>query len=139
MFMYFVVSNRSGESKTAIGSMEVTEKETIIGRGDEGLQLNSRSCSRRHAAISVKNGQVVLRDLESRNGVFLNGKKVKQAILEAGNLLHIGSFDIRILNIAQSGRVSSQVQPKTDLAAFNTWPENFRCLPKSSQQVFKKY
>jgi len=69
------------------------EKETVIGR-EEGVQIQifSREVSRRHLLIRRDSGEFSCLDLESRNGVFLNGIKIHSASLKDGDNLQLGDL-----------------------------------------------
>lgn len=59
--------------------------------------LPDRDVSRQHAAIfATREGNWVVKDLESANGTHLNGKLIRQAPLKSGDGLRIGSFAIEI-------------------------------------------
>ena len=63
-----------------------------IGRGsDRAVHIDDRACSRHHAEIQRLGGRWILRDLESANGTWLNGKRVVEASLEDGDELRIGA------------------------------------------------
>ena len=47
--------------------------EVVVGRTEGALQIASAAVSRRHLLIARKGGDVVVRDLESRNGTLLRG------------------------------------------------------------------
>ena len=67
-----------------------------IGR-DRTLQLvlEDPEVSRRHARLETQNGTVFLRDLESSNGTFLNGRKLEHTIeLREGDEIDIGATRI---------------------------------------------
>ena len=52
--------------------------EFLIGRGEEcHLRPRSDAISRRHCVIAVSDKQVVLRDLGSKNGSYVNGQRVE--------------------------------------------------------------
>jgi len=64
---------------------------TIIGRrGDCDLRVPSMTVSRRHCQINNDNGTLRIRDLGSRNGTVINGRRIQQAELKAGDELKIG-------------------------------------------------
>ena len=65
----------------------------IIGR-EAGcdLVLSDLSVSRRHAELATDpSGTLVIRDLGSRNGVFVNGARVAEARLAAGDMVGVGA------------------------------------------------
>ncbi|MGE5664207.1 MAG: sigma 54-interacting transcriptional regulator, partial [Deltaproteobacteria bacterium] len=76
--------------------------ETRIGRGaDADLLLPDPSVSRLHARIFRVGEQYFLADA-SRNGTYLDGKRVTQAALEGGQTFRIGPYQIHFLREKQS-------------------------------------
>jgi pSer/pThr/pTyr-binding forkhead associated (FHA) protein len=72
----------------------------VIGR-DAACQLRARSdlISRRHCEIAIENGEVVARDMGSRNGTYVNGERIEgNCQLNVGDHLRVGrlEFEIRI-------------------------------------------
>ena len=64
----------------------------------------SKDVSRRHARISNKNGEVVIQDLASSNGTFLNGKRLESYLTEPlnnGDVLQLGATQIEVRILAQ--------------------------------------
>ena len=55
-----------------------------------GNELDARRVSKRHACIQVSDKGVILRDLNSTNGTFINGEKVTEAVLKPGQTLRLG-------------------------------------------------
>ena len=70
----------------------------VIGRSDEcNLRANSDAISRKHCAISLKNEDVIVRDLGSRNGTYLNGEKVDNpTAMEMGDQLRVGPLEFLV-------------------------------------------
>jgi pSer/pThr/pTyr-binding forkhead associated (FHA) protein len=65
--------------------------ETVIGRAiDVHLSIDSRLLSRRHVAITRAGQEYRATDLDSANGMYLNGVKVHSAILHGGDTLQFG-------------------------------------------------
>ena len=68
----------------------------VIGRDPEcDLFLNNMTVSRRHAIIEKDGDQLVLKDLSSLNGTWIDGKVTDQAVLTDGTLVQIGTFSMR--------------------------------------------
>lgn len=63
----------------------------VVGReASSDLVLQEEGVSRQHAKFSVSPGLVEVRDLNSTNGTFVNGRKVPQAELRPGDKVLIG-------------------------------------------------
>src|SRR5688572_28580389 len=67
--------------------------EILIGRGTEAdLPLSERAASRRHATLTVTDGQVQITDLGSMNGTHVNGERLEgQRPLLSGDTVTIGA------------------------------------------------
>jgi ABC transport system ATP-binding/permease protein len=81
----------------------------ILGREPESMfHLPHPAVSRRHAAIAVHDGQVILSDLDSANGTFLNGKRLaRSAALKPGDWIDVGPYSLVFDGRALSGRTRS--------------------------------
>ena len=65
----------------------------------------------RHHAIIVPNGPIwVIVDLNSTNGILVNGKKVRQQVLTNGDEITVGRFDL----VFQGGPSGEPAQPPDD-------------------------
>jgi len=90
--------------------LELTEGEFAVGRNAScQLSLDDPLVSRRHAVLRVTIDAVTVEDLESRNGVIVNGKRIlgKQD-LAAGDRITIGGQELTLLHGKESG-----AQPST--------------------------
>ncbi len=87
--MDFALIRLQSDGKTA--SAPITREHTLIGR-QTGCQLRIRSVevSRKHAEIRFEETTPVIKDLGSSNGTYVNGVKVIEKRLEAGDLVAIG-------------------------------------------------
>src|SRR5687767_12476452 len=75
--------------KTSV--FEIEGKELILGRGlDAGLVLEDGHASRRHACITCNSGVCAIRDLNSGNGLYVNGERVREKVLVDGDVIQIG-------------------------------------------------
>jgi chromosome segregation ATPase len=79
------------------GTTHVLGRRTRIGRapGCE-IQIDSSSVSRHHALILVGMREVIVEDLNSTNGVLVNGRKVARQLLSDGDQLTIGEAQFRL-------------------------------------------
>jgi pSer/pThr/pTyr-binding forkhead associated (FHA) protein len=73
---------------------ELYATEMVVGRAiDADLPINSTDISRRHVIVKRNaSNQYTLMDLESRNGVYINGVKIHSAILHDGDSVQLGSL-----------------------------------------------
>jgi len=78
----------------------VLKSSTLIGRGQDcSLKIASSKVSRRHCLITLRDSQVLVRDLGSANGTFLNGKQIppkKNVRVPPGTKLSIGPAEFVI-------------------------------------------
>lgn len=83
----------------------------VIGRGLEvDLAVSDELISRRHAEITEQNGRLMVRDLGSRNGTFVNNRRIDLATLEPEQLLTLGTITFRALyQVDESGNGTVQV------------------------------
>src|SRR5688572_12047040 len=66
-----------------------------IGRSeDNDFQINHASVSTHHCEVVVSSAGVLLKDLGSTNGTFVNGAPVREATLESGQHVQLGSVDM---------------------------------------------
>ncbi len=66
--------------------------ETILGRGTQAsVRLSDDGISRRHARIVRSKGQLVVEDLGSANGTFVNDEPVMSQVLKEGDKIRLGS------------------------------------------------
>ena len=75
-----------------------TEREIVIGRGGElDIVLVEDMVSRKHAKITTQQGKIVIQDLGSTNGTFVNGEKIKRARLKEGDRVLIGTSILKLI------------------------------------------
>jgi putative nucleotidyltransferase with HDIG domain len=80
-----------------------------VGRvGQCEIQVDDQSVSRRHCAITVRDGELAITDLESANGTFLNEREIKSATARPGDLLRVGST---VLEFRDPAKIRPAVAP----------------------------
>src|SRR5438552_1129853 len=73
--------------------VEVTRPDLVVGRHSQAdVRLPLPDVSRRHCRLVYADGNWDVSDLNSLNGVFLNGERVRQATLRHDDELRIGGF-----------------------------------------------
>ncbi len=69
-----------------------------VGRGEScDIVLQDPTISHRHLLITVLFDECLVEDLGSKNGTWLDGKRIERARLRAGQVLKIGLFTLRFL------------------------------------------
>jgi pSer/pThr/pTyr-binding forkhead associated (FHA) protein len=98
-------------------------REVTLGRSpDCSMQLPSAGASRRHATVSWQGERVVLRDLGSTNGTYLNGELVVgDATLESGDRITIGGVEIRFCCV-EAGTAVTQASDEQTRTVVSFWP-----------------
>ena len=90
--------------------------------------------SRRHAKISVEDGDIFLEDLGSTNGSFVNGEKITRTKLAEGDRILIGTSIIKV--VASDGSASVQdAKAKMDAAASSARPSAVSTMTGSIAEV----
>jgi pSer/pThr/pTyr-binding forkhead associated (FHA) protein len=85
---------------------EIRTGELTIGRDDNcDLPIKDAKVSRKHAVVEVReDGQTILRDLQSRNGTYVNGRPVSSAVLAGGEHLRFGDTVVLSRNLDPAHR-----------------------------------
>ena len=78
-------------------TFDLNVERTTVGRVEENtFQIADPSVSSRHAEILLRGSEVLIRDLNSTNGTFLNGEKISEAVLKPGQTLRFGQVELKI-------------------------------------------
>ena len=92
----------------------------MIGRADDcHLKPRSELISRYHCAILTDDGYVAVRDLGSKNGVYVNGQRVSiEQELKNGDQLAIGPLEFEVvLTVALKGETKPKVSSISEVVA----------------------
>jgi pSer/pThr/pTyr-binding forkhead associated (FHA) protein len=83
---------------------ELVGDKTTIGRvEDNTFQIAEPSVSSHHCEVLLRGDKIVVRDLNSTNGTFLNGEKISEAPIKPGQVLRLGQIEIRLETDAPAG------------------------------------
>ncbi|MCA8962048.1 MAG: FHA domain-containing protein [Planctomycetes bacterium] len=98
----------------------------VIGRETDDLLVDDQGVSRQHAAVLRMGELYLLRDLDSRNGVFVNEERADEWILRAGDRVQIGNTvlvfedrfarpgESRVIEFADTDGPSESIAPPAD-------------------------
>ena len=94
---------------------DLNEKWVTIGRADGNLfQIAHSSVSGRHCEVRFTGGELQVRDLQSTNGTFVEGKGITEGTLQPGQTLRLGDVELK-LEPGTSAATSAAGTPKINL------------------------
>jgi pSer/pThr/pTyr-binding forkhead associated (FHA) protein len=78
-------------------TFDLKVEKTTVGRvEDNTFQIPETSVSSHHAEILLRGSDIVIKDLNSTNGTFINGERVTEAVLKPGQILRLGMIEMRL-------------------------------------------
>jgi hypothetical protein len=81
-----------GSTGPFAGKTIEVDRELIVGRVDADVTIDDAELSRRHAKLLPVEGGIVIQDLGSSNGTFVNGKRIEQAVfVPSGQEIELGA------------------------------------------------
>jgi ABC transport system ATP-binding/permease protein len=86
---------RPVDQRPELASFEAAGTITIGRSAGNQIVLDDLLVSRRHAEVRQDGGSYQLVDLGSTNGTYHNGRRVDRAVLQAGDLISIGHYELR--------------------------------------------
>ena len=100
----------------------ISSEKFLVGRSDScQLRPKSESISRKHCIIVIKDNRVLVQDLKSRNGTFVNDTRLpvdKAKVLKNGDALRIGKLQFEVvIEHGLQGNKKPQVADVGDAAA----------------------
>jgi pSer/pThr/pTyr-binding forkhead associated (FHA) protein len=76
---------------------ELKADKTTIGRvEDNAFQIAEPSVSSHHCEILLRGSDVLVRDLNSTNGTFINGERVTESVIKTNQILRLGQIELRL-------------------------------------------
>jgi EAL domain-containing protein (putative c-di-GMP-specific phosphodiesterase class I) len=87
--------------------VEIIKDPFVIGRSQSAdLAIYSRKVSKDHALITQLDASYIVRDLSSTNGTFVNGKRIDEAPLYDGDIIHFAHLEFGFCAGLHTGRRS---------------------------------
>jgi pSer/pThr/pTyr-binding forkhead associated (FHA) protein len=133
---------------------ELKVEKTTIGRVDDNtFPIPEASVSSHHCEILLRGADVVLRDLNSTNGTFINGQQLTgEAVLKAGQIIRLGQVEMRLENPEAKSATATKKLPdqtmvipqgvklgqetSTKIVAFNNAKSGFAKKSNTGTKVF---
>lgn len=76
----------------------LTSSEVRIGRDSQnGVVVNDESISVYHSTITPSPHGLLLKDLDTTNGTFVNGRRIKETFIEAGDQIRFGNVEAKVI------------------------------------------
>jgi pSer/pThr/pTyr-binding forkhead associated (FHA) protein len=89
---------------------ELKVDKTTVGRvEDNTFQIAEPSVSSHHCEILLRGTEVVVKDVGSTNGSYINGEKVTESVLKPGQILRLGQIEMRLETDAAPGPAKKPV------------------------------
>jgi pSer/pThr/pTyr-binding forkhead associated (FHA) protein len=78
-------------------AIHVDKQIVVIGRSQGcDFVVESSKISRQHCCLAYVSQQLIARDLGSTNGIWKNGERVEETVLQLGDVLTIGDVKFRV-------------------------------------------
>ena len=91
-------------------TQELKAEKTTIGRvEDNTFQIAEPSVSSHHCEVLLRGKDVVVRDLNSTNGSYLNGEKITESVMKPGQILRLGQVEMRLETDMPAGPPKKQM------------------------------
>jgi pSer/pThr/pTyr-binding forkhead associated (FHA) protein len=91
------VASGCGDKRSETGRRVELDLEVAIGRQDTDLVVEDPEVSRRHAVLRRSDGSVIVEDLDSTNGTFVNGERIRSPIaVGPGDQIRVGQTTLEI-------------------------------------------
>jgi pSer/pThr/pTyr-binding forkhead associated (FHA) protein len=89
---------------------------SLVGRDVAcDVSLDSSRVSRRHCCLAFGNGEVLVRDLGSANGTWINGRRVNSGLIRPGDVLGIAHLRFRLTGLDPTeGLASTETHSRND-------------------------
>lgn len=96
---------------TVVRDLELSGPRTLLGRSEmSDVVIDNQYVSKHHALLVWAENAVMLLDLKSRNGTYVNSKRVERQVLQNNDVLSLGDYRIKlILPIVGKGHSATEL------------------------------
>lgn len=115
---------------------EVLNPVVVVGRdATADLTLDDPQVSKRHCEFRLTGGRLILRDLGSTNGTFVNGMQVSNAELKAGDVVGIGDHVLHVDRRSKTAGATKATTAKPSAPAITTAPVKAEAVTTSPTEA----
>jgi hypothetical protein len=94
---------------------------TLLGRSElSDVVIENQYVSKQHAMLVRSEGSLILVDLKSRNGTYVNSKPVKSQVLHNNDIVSLGDFRLKVIMPASFAGVSINEMDEADTTKMMT-------------------
>jgi len=125
---------------SVLRSIPVLDGPITIGRApDNSIAIDNVSISTHHARVEIQQGRLILSDLGSLNGTFVNAQRVKSATLKDGDVISIGKHSIYVdeTNRTELAHVGA-MRPVKELVTVPAMAETFVLDTRQRRQMIQE-
>ncbi|MEM9553629.1 MAG: sigma 54-interacting transcriptional regulator [Acidobacteriota bacterium] len=79
---------------------------TVGSLRENAICLDAPGVSKRHAMLRIQGGELTVEDLASKNGTYVNGRRVQVSRLEVGDELGFASLSLRVERVQREDRLA---------------------------------
>ncbi|MGO8765952.1 MAG: FHA domain-containing protein [Limisphaerales bacterium] len=102
---------------------ELHTDRTTIGRVDDNtFQIADPSVSSHHCEVLLRGNEIVIRDLNSTNGTYINDARVSESALQPGQILRLGQIELKLESDAPPTPGTPPPVPKKQVEATMVMP-----------------
>jgi pSer/pThr/pTyr-binding forkhead associated (FHA) protein len=109
---------------------ELKGDKTTVGRvSDNAFEIPEASVSSHHCELLLRGNELLVKDLGSTNGTFINGDKIEEGVLKPGQILRVGMIEMRLETgdpAAPAAAAASAASSKKNLEQTRVIPQGIK-------------
>lgn len=104
-----------------VHDVKLTATRTLVGRSElSDVILENQYVSKQHAILVQSEGTLILADLKSRNGTYVNSRPIGNQVLRNNDIISLGDFRIKVILPPSFGTGSTSAADATDTTKMMT-------------------
>jgi len=104
-----------------VHEVRLTATRTLVGRSElSDVVLENQYVSKQHAILVQSEGMLILADLKSRNGTYVNSRPTRNQVLRNNDIISLGDFRIKVILPPSFGTGSISAADSTDTTKMMT-------------------